>query len=118
MKNIILWAKTHIFIILGRSFYFPEIANGCTSIAFQNSSAKNSDGITVYEIAIKTINQWTQSPGVLIGTMETETQNSSIMNIQVRKLKRHRYFHQRLNVQETEYFYMQSNKLQYLHELG
>ena len=74
-----------ILFIFGRSFYFPEIANGCTSIAFQNSSAKNSDGITVYEIAIKTINQWTQSPGVLIGTMETETQNSSIMNIQVRK---------------------------------
>ncbi|CAO1423690.1 unnamed protein product [Diamesa serratosioi] len=66
-----------------RSFYFPEIANGCTSIAFQNSSAKNNDGIIVYEIAIKTINQWTQSPGVLIGTMETETQNSSIMNIQL-----------------------------------
>lgn len=72
-----------------RSFYFPEIANGCTSIAFQNSSAKNSDGIIVYEIAIKTINQWTQSPGVLIGTMETETQNSSIMNIQVRNSNVH-----------------------------
>lgn len=41
-----------------RSFYLPEIASGCTTVAFENTTQRDFDGKMLLEIAVKTINQW------------------------------------------------------------
>lgn len=41
-----------------RSFYLPEIASGCTTLTFEDTTIRDSDGRPQLEIAIKTVNRW------------------------------------------------------------
>uniref|UniRef100_A0A336K828 Josephin-2 n=1 Tax=Culicoides sonorensis TaxID=179676 RepID=A0A336K828_CULSO len=66
-----------------RSFYLPEIATGCASMTFENSTARLDEGKPQLEIAIKTINLWTGAPSVSIGNAILESDRSSIMNVQL-----------------------------------
>ncbi|KAL5287810.1 hypothetical protein ACFFRR_008590 [Megaselia abdita] len=65
-----------------RSFYLPEIASGCTKLAFQpeNENAVKLNNIFRLEVAIKTINRLTGSPSINIGYATPESSRSSIMD--------------------------------------
>ncbi|XP_063701908.1 apolipoprotein D [Culicoides brevitarsis] len=66
-----------------RSFYLPEIATGCASMTFENSTARLDEGKPQLELAIKTINLWTGAPSVSLGNAILEHDRSSIMNVQL-----------------------------------
>ncbi|XP_053687566.1 apolipoprotein D-like [Sabethes cyaneus] len=66
-----------------RSFYLPEIASGCTTLAFENTTLHDNEGRPQLEISIKTINRWTGNPSVSIGNAITENEKSSIMLVQL-----------------------------------
>ncbi|XP_055537265.1 apolipoprotein D-like [Wyeomyia smithii] len=67
-----------------RSFYLPEIASGCTTLTFENTTIRDIDGRPQLEIAIKTVNRWTGNPSVSIGDAITENEKSSIMSVQLK----------------------------------
>ncbi|XP_065089367.1 apolipoprotein D-like [Ochlerotatus camptorhynchus] len=67
-----------------RSFYLPEIAAGCTTLTFDDTTVRDSDGRPQLEIAIKTVNRWTGNPSVSIGEAITESEKSSIMSVQLK----------------------------------
>lgn len=67
-----------------RSFYLPEIASGCTTLTFEDTTIRDTDGRPQLEIAIKTVNRWTGNPSVSIGEAITENEKSSIMSVQLK----------------------------------
>ncbi|XP_001661562.2 apolipoprotein D [Aedes aegypti] len=67
-----------------RSFYLPEIASGCTTLTFEDTTIRDSDGRPQLEIAIKTVNRWTGNPSISIGEAITENEKSSIMSVQLK----------------------------------
>lgn len=67
-----------------RSFYLPEIASGCTTLTFENTTIRDTEDRPQLEIAIKTVNRWTGSPSVSIGDAITESDKSSIMSVQLK----------------------------------
>ncbi|XP_062544882.1 apolipoprotein D [Armigeres subalbatus] len=67
-----------------RSFYLPEIASGCTTLTFEDTTIRDADSRPQLEIAIKTVNRWTGNPSVSIGEAITENEKSSIMTVQMK----------------------------------
>lgn len=41
-----------------RSFYLPELASGCTTMTFENTTLRDEAGRSQLEISIKSVNQW------------------------------------------------------------
>ncbi|XP_066998174.2 apolipoprotein D [Anabrus simplex] len=60
-----------------RSFYLYEIASSCTSIFF---NVKPSGNI---KVAVKTVNRWTGTPSVSLGTANPITNGSAVLNYRV-----------------------------------
>uniref|UniRef100_A0A182KCI1 Lipocalin/cytosolic fatty-acid binding domain-containing protein n=1 Tax=Anopheles christyi TaxID=43041 RepID=A0A182KCI1_9DIPT len=65
-----------------RSFYLPELASGCTTMTFENTTLRDEAGRSQLEISIKSVNQWTGNPSISIGEAVPESETSSIMNVQ------------------------------------
>uniref|UniRef100_A0A182YC29 Lipocln_cytosolic_FA-bd_dom domain-containing protein n=1 Tax=Anopheles stephensi TaxID=30069 RepID=A0A182YC29_ANOST len=66
-----------------RSFYLPELASGCTTMTFENTTLRDEAGRSQLEISIKSVNQWTGNPSISIGEAVPESETSSIMNVQL-----------------------------------
>ncbi|XP_055629406.1 apolipoprotein D-like [Toxorhynchites rutilus septentrionalis] len=67
-----------------RSFYLPEIASGCTTLTFENTTRNNPEDKFQLEIVVKTVNRWTGNPSVSICEAFTENDKSSIMSVQLK----------------------------------
>ncbi|XP_058836172.1 apolipoprotein D-like isoform X3 [Topomyia yanbarensis] len=67
-----------------RSFYLPEIASGCTTLRFENTTMRDAEGRPQLEIVIQAINRWTGNPSISIGQAITENEKSSIMTVQLK----------------------------------
>lgn len=65
-----------------KSFSFPEIATGCTTMQFTSEASQKDPNIIMprLEVAVKNINEWTGSPSLSLGYAEPEVDGSSIMN--------------------------------------
>ncbi|KAK7790274.1 hypothetical protein R5R35_012640 [Gryllus longicercus] len=60
-----------------RSFYLYEIASSCTSLFF---NVKKSGNI---KVAVKSVNKWTGSPSISLGTANPISNGSAILNYRV-----------------------------------